>query len=290
MGTKLTGIHIKNFRNIGRLDLDLTDPDGKPLNTVVLCGEDGKTSVLEAIILALGLDNLLPTSRYDIKSMIQWGKKEAEIEVDLVDDNNMSSRKKYLRRDSSAISEPILYQPPFVLYFGSDRDSKPGLEHSIEQEPFYLPHVEEVLTKVWYDFYEHGTSKGRFSLNYVNQAAGMIHFKLILHKSNDMIIPVCELSSSEVDVLTILGTLVLCSPKPAIVLIDEPELHKHIQLHRHLMYAIRKIVPESQIIVATQSFTDIVSMVMSYERFCLLHEGDNRINTDKKGCIYKGGN
>ncbi|MCA9537845.1 MAG: AAA family ATPase [Myxococcales bacterium] len=62
MSLKLTRIEIERFRRLrAPLTLDLTDPRGAPLRTVVLGGSNGsgKTSVLEAIALGLGADALI---------------------------------------------------------------------------------------------------------------------------------------------------------------------------------------------------------------------------------------
>lgn len=59
---RLHRLIIEGFRRIREpLELDFLDPEGKPVDTMVLAGPNGcgKTSVLEAILLALGEENLI---------------------------------------------------------------------------------------------------------------------------------------------------------------------------------------------------------------------------------------
>jgi recombinational DNA repair ATPase RecF len=53
-------IHIKDFRGIEELELDLVNPSGNSLDLVVFAGPNGsgKTSVLEACLLSLGRSDL----------------------------------------------------------------------------------------------------------------------------------------------------------------------------------------------------------------------------------------
>ncbi len=62
---KLSEIQINNFMGIEKLALEFKYPNGKPLDMVVLAGPNGcgKTSVLEACILALGRKKLLPNPK-----------------------------------------------------------------------------------------------------------------------------------------------------------------------------------------------------------------------------------
>ncbi len=62
---KIEKIVIDNFLGIEKLELEFKHPGGKPLDTVVLAGPNGcgKTSVLEACILAMGRSELLPNFR-----------------------------------------------------------------------------------------------------------------------------------------------------------------------------------------------------------------------------------
>ena len=50
------------WRQIARLDLDLSDPNGRPYKTVVLAGENGtgKTTILDTLSTFLNLDTIEP--------------------------------------------------------------------------------------------------------------------------------------------------------------------------------------------------------------------------------------
>jgi recombinational DNA repair ATPase RecF len=49
----LTSLKLRDFRGIDSLDFDFRDPDGLPINLVVLAGPNGsgKTAVLEAALI-----------------------------------------------------------------------------------------------------------------------------------------------------------------------------------------------------------------------------------------------
>ncbi len=57
---KIKRIKIENFRGLDALDLEFVDPGGRPLDLVLLAGPNGsgKTSVMEACLLAFGKENL----------------------------------------------------------------------------------------------------------------------------------------------------------------------------------------------------------------------------------------
>lgn len=62
-----------------------------------------------------------------------------------------------------------------------------------------------------------------------------------------------ELSSGEKQLLIILLTVLVQDNKPAILLMDEPEISLHIEWQRKLIKYIRELNPNAQIIIATHS-------------------------------------
>ncbi len=71
----LRSLEIENFRSIDQLKLLLTDRTGQPLDTVVLAGDNGcgKTSVLEALLLLLGQQKLLPDDAAPLAEQHRFG-------------------------------------------------------------------------------------------------------------------------------------------------------------------------------------------------------------------------
>ena len=69
-GVRLLNLSVQDFRGIDSLQLDFTDASGEPIALAVLAGDNGcgKTTVLEAILLLLGRDDLLPE---DVASEIE---------------------------------------------------------------------------------------------------------------------------------------------------------------------------------------------------------------------------
>lgn len=92
-------------------------------------------------------------------------------------------------------------------------------------------------------------------------------FNLFL-KHQGMRIPVNELSSGEIEILSMLGTLIIEKQKPDIVFIDEPELHLNQVWHRCILKALNRFSPTTQYIVATHSM-DLWDSVYSTEHAVL---------------------
>lgn len=91
------------------------------------------------------------------------------------------------------------------------------------------------------------------------------------NESGSFKVAIDDLSSGEIEILSLLGTLV--SEKPYdIVFIDEPELHLNVQWHRIILDALRKVSPTTQFIVATHS-PEIWDSAYSSQRFMLSREG-----------------
>jgi hypothetical protein len=66
-------------------------------------------------------------------------------------------------------------------------------------------------------------------------------------------ISVDDLSSGEIEILSMAGAFMLNKDGFDIVFIDEPELHLHVAWHRSVMRALRMLAPETQLICATHS-------------------------------------
>ena len=89
-------------------------------------------------------------------------------------------------------------------------------------------------------------------------------------------VPVDSLSAGEIEVLTMLGWFAIKKSSVEILFIDEPELHLHQSWHRAVLKALRKVLPDTQIICATHS-PEVLDSVDYFQRFTLLEDDDPRI-------------
>jgi hypothetical protein len=78
-------------------------------------------------------------------------------------------------------------------------------------------------------------------------------FDLYLTGRNGNKIPVDALSSGEIEALTMLGRHIIGSLNGGIVFIDEPELHLHPAWQRNILKALVKVLPGTQLVIATHS-------------------------------------
>ena len=82
---RLLKLAVRDFRGIDKLDLDFTDADGEPLDVIALAGGNGcgKTAVLEAILLAIGRQELLPADSAPAREQIRFGAAGFELTAEL---------------------------------------------------------------------------------------------------------------------------------------------------------------------------------------------------------------
>lgn len=102
-------------------------------------------------------------------------------------------------------------------------------------------------------------------------------FDLVLQdKQRPQGVSVDDLSSGEIEALSMIGTFVMASAGFDLVLVDEPELHLHPAWHRAILRVLRGAAPKAQIICATHS-EHVLDAVYSHQRFTLLREPDPRL-------------
>ncbi len=85
-------------------------------------------------------------------------------------------------------------------------------------------------------------------------------------------VPIDRLSSGQIALLTFAGALLFRDEPLDVLLIDEPEQHLHAEWHFHLLGALRRLSPRTQLIVGTHS-ADILTSALSYERRILSRDG-----------------
>lgn len=84
-GFRLLRLHVRDFRGLDALKLDFTDGNGDPLQLAVLAADNGggKTAVLEALLLLLGRDDLLPADTAPEVEQVRFGAKRFEMAADI---------------------------------------------------------------------------------------------------------------------------------------------------------------------------------------------------------------
>jgi energy-coupling factor transporter ATP-binding protein EcfA2 len=89
-------------------------------------------------------------------------------------------------------------------------------------------------------------------------------------------VSVDDLSSGEIEALSMIGALIMARAGLDLVLVDEPELHLHPAWHRAILRVLRRAAAKAQIICATHS-EHVLDAVYSHQRFTLLREPDPRL-------------
>jgi DNA repair exonuclease SbcCD ATPase subunit len=120
---KIRRISIRNLRRVQALDLSFVAPNDKPVSQFVIAGPNGsgKTTVLEAILFALGRDDLLKRDS-DHERWSAGFPAGARVEIELERDGRSET---YERRDPIGIStigsSAYLREPRVALieYFSS---------------------------------------------------------------------------------------------------------------------------------------------------------------------------
>lgn len=307
---KISRIEIENFRGIDSLTLDLTGPGGKPLDLVVLAGPNGcgKTSVMEACLLALGHDELLG-NRAESKENIRFGNSDFSIRCNVVTKDQDGSFNEHPICRTSTVKKLHFAKNP-VAFFSSWRYPKlvgsvsissgkkenklPDIEENrllrikqhivnfsayklFKQDTHYEYNPEDPLIPIleaWEYFYPSKKSFFKVLPAGIDVDEGFDVFLVVTGIVAP--IPIDSLSSGEIEVFTMLGSFVIYYSSCDIVFIDEPELHLHPAWHRAVLHAIQTVLPNTQLICATHSW-EILDSVKSYERFTILDDDDPRI-------------
>ncbi len=310
---KITNINITNFRGIESLSLDFRHPAGKPLDTVVLAGSNGlgKTSVLEASLLALGRKDILG-GREDSRNNIRSGSNgfSIKLQVDIAgesldlcvnsnDHPNGTAKTSRARIEHAPVEyfsswrEPKLVGTVSVSLGRKGRPPKATEENrlwlikqclvDLTARKSFVPLENETLSGVNREEEVFARINSAWKMFYpardeefVNRAldAG---FDVFRHdRRTGRSTTVDQLSTGEIEIFTMLGWFATRDVSEGIVFIDEPELHLHPAWHRTIMLALRTVLPQAQLICATHS-PEILDSVYSYERFTMLPEGDPRL-------------
>jgi energy-coupling factor transporter ATP-binding protein EcfA2 len=323
---KIHRVRIEKFRRIQEpLELDLTSPKGAPSKNIVLAGPNGcgKTSVLEAILLGLGRQDLIVRDAGLAAREERWRTNVPEgalIELDVSYDGGpvntwFRANQVLMRRDESGQREIVVPSLPdtAVEYFSSRRAPelvghiKPlsgrgnRLADTQNNRLWRLKQrVNDERAKGAYMPIPAGGSKADLWLDRINQAWRRFHGDDGTQIDAQIVDPdaeelfadlyvVREVSSGELELLSFAGWVITNDFKGGLLVIDEPELHLHPQWQATILPALRDLAPDAQFIVA--SHADAVwEQAYSFERFLLVPEGDPRSDTFRgRGVAASGG-
>ena len=305
----IRSVKIENYRCIDQLELDFTDPQGRPSDIVVIGGPNGcgKTAVLEACVLALGGEANIHGAKG--QKSIRNGTRKATISIAYFNESDGKVQEQDVRYciDTGTVSATIDGVPISPanaiphLYISSSRTPKlvgplpisndHGFENGlpfIKQRLINLKAFElmgghrhpsldfeyelSALSNVWRQFYP--ASKAQFTIEPASVVASA-GFDVYL-TDNQGKISVDQLSSGQIELFAFFATLLPTRKLSLVIFIDEPELHLDPQWHALLLREMRRFLPNAQFIVATHS-PQIASSVRSDQRFFLVAEDDPRV-------------
>jgi predicted ATPase len=285
---KIKSLEIENFRGIKHLKLDLTDSNGKPLDMAVIAGPNGcgKTSILEAIVILMGYEELLPKRVERNNNEVSFGANLSTIKgvVDSDGDWNISrpifpgkDPKKTQKVQGLVEYVPSWRAPKLVgsvsvsVNGGGTKDDK-YMENNLAnlkqmivdltasqafETSAAAPQIQgerqqiiDKLNSTWKMFFP---NRDEYFIPDAAQHAIGRRFDLFLKGRGPSLIPVDSLSSGEIEIISLIGRIARKATEDYILLIDEPELHLHPAWHRVILKALREVVSGAQIIVATHS-------------------------------------
>lgn len=296
-------IRIENFRGIENLSLSFLDPSGEPSHVVVIAGPNGcgKTTVLEACLLLAGQHGLLKGSRearqgatsFRITGSALISRTVREAEVDRHSSHGLALSCRYF----SSWRAPVL--PGALEITAGKKGKRPNpteanqlwiLKQALINAKAYqsmspqgstdrsYTQAIEQIQKLWRLFYPHANQT--FSVEPAGQSpdAG---FDVFLNEG-DVRIPLDALSSGQLELFLLAGSALPGQPAPALLCIDEPELHLDPQWHRLIVRALQMLYPETQLILGTHS-PEIYDAVLSHQRHFLVPPDDPRATFWSRG-------
>jgi predicted ATPase len=100
-------------------------------------------------------------------------------------------------------------------------------------------------------------------------------FDVFLSLTSGAKVPLDDLSSGQLELFALFGSLLRLKFDQGLLIIDEPELHLDPQWHALILRAIRELLPSVQLVVATHS-PRVYDSVLSFQRYFLVPDPDPR--------------
>ncbi len=314
---RMLELQIENFRCIRQLLLDFENPKGDVSPVIVLGGPNGsgKTTVLEAGLLAANHAELAlgPKGPASIRAGAEFGRIKAKFQLperpvwtEILFRPGADPERVWESEDGVRGKEQPFDVP--CIYFSSWRSPKlvgplpvtAGRGGRLPSDTEYnrlwrakqyvinakaharmggessrYDDIIERLNETWGLFYR---GRGQvFSVEPVSDDPET-GFDVFLYSPGDRKVPVDSLSSGQLEIFTFSAWLLRANSEAGIIFIDEPELHLDPQWHAVIVRAIRKLRPESQIVVATHS-PQVFDTALSFERRFLVSDEDPRTTT-----------
>lgn len=250
---RLRSIDIKNFRCIDTLHLDFPDCGDGGASVMVLAGENGvgKTAVLEAICVGLGRNEHLRGP------LVRLGCDDFEVSatLDPAPVPALPPQGKWQWQTNTDTSASVLLPASVrerVLYLRSNRapERVAGWAAVMLREP------EPEAAKVT-EFFRSFVGDKALAMTADRPSTHTVsrEIEALGAGAQEILALACEIAWA----------------KPAICLIDNPELRLSIPWQRRLIPALREFSPDTQFIMATHS-CDVLDSVYSFERTALKNE------------------
>lgn len=354
---QLNALSLQGFRRFQEPEqFTFRGPDEKPPTTLVVAGPNGsgKTSFFEAILYALGRENLLHAELHaDIQQRWFDTALSPDVRVELTlyvfsapgtllgartpcsmqITRSKSGWRVQVGEDAKPIAEEqskirdLLAELP-VEWFSSWRQPYLcGPVRPMSERPDFIRNEERRLWEikqrivdertrsafsgmsglhgddgVWLDRMSRawsalrGDDETRLTVATADRGQARAEIDLYVQRKpkgpedeGDLICSVDQLSSGELECLTLVGTLIIKYTGQTIgdkgfrgiVLIDEPELHMHPEWQARILPMLREVVPHAQIVLATHADAPW-DQVYSFERVLLVSKGDPRAKVEVK--------
>ena len=316
MSAKISGIEIANFRGIEHLELSFLDPKGVATNLVVLAGPNGcgKTSVLEAILIATG--NAEQARGRSGNAAVRFNADDYSIRIESTNPTISQQTGKVFELPVRCSSNRSGRLTASVGYFSSWREPKllgalgitagkkgkrpskteanrlwllkqflintQANEFFAAQSRLRAQKARRPATpfqtgmKKLHDFWHRFYPDQTFSVEPLDRTPDS-GFDLFVNHPDGERVSVDDLSSGQLELLQFCTDFIVTDVPLDILLIDEPELHLDPAWHVQIIHAIRELTPTTQLIVSTHS-VEIYDAAMSFERHFLVPDDDPRVN------------
>ncbi|MCC6784753.1 MAG: AAA family ATPase [Planctomycetes bacterium] len=303
---RITRIEISGYRGIReRLTLDLGGPDRSGVPQFVLAGQNGcgKTSVLEAVVLALGREDLLVRDLHkdqrtrhgrtqlphgaEIRIVLRRGQQEEEFTLPAGPDRRPPRIEELAYFSSWRAPHLVGSVQPLVRGRRPDDTEANRLwrlkqriideraktafatgQASADQGLGWLAKVNRAWQRL------HGDDS-KIVAGLVDPASQDAYADLFVEKDAHRVCSIDEASSGEIELLSFAGWIALTGFEEGLLVIDEPELHLHPEWQAGILPALRELAPRAQFLVATHVDAPW-NRAHSWERALLVPPSDPR--------------